>query len=115
MPAREFYHTLEKYCVFINGLEDFVQLSKDKSDIIQTLLRAAEAGILIVMIGHSARIPARNETAKLVKTAECGLILGEAGINTPFPTFRGRELPDRVEDGILFRKGSGVMIRIPKA
>lgn len=114
MSVREYYHTLEKYCVFINGLEDFAEFTRDKSEIVQTLIHAAETGILIVMIGHSAHMPARNETAKLVKTAEYGLILGEAGMNTPFPAFRGKDLPDRVEDGLLYKKGAGVMIRLPK-
>ena len=115
MTMREFYGTLDKYCIFINGLNDFSEFIKDKSDVIQTILRAAETGILIVMVGHSAHIPVRNETAKLVKAAENGLILGEPGMNTPFPTFRGKELPDRIEDGLLFKKGMGVMIRLPKA
>lgn len=114
MSVREYYHTLEKYCVFVNGLEDFAEFTRDKSEIVQTFIHAAETGILIVMIGHSAHMPARNETAKLVKTAEYGLILGEAGMNTPFPAFRGKDLPDRVEDGLLYKKGAGVMIRLPK-
>lgn len=115
MTVRDFYRTLDKYCVFINGLEDFTEFIGDKSDVIQLLLRAAETGILIVMTGHSAHMPVRNETAKLVKAAEYGLILGDAGMNTPFPAFRGRELPERVEDGLLFKKGTSVMLRLPKA
>lgn len=115
MPAKEFYHTLDKYCVFINGLDEFSQLIKDKSDAIQMLIKAAETGIFIVMIGQTSRIPARNETAKLVKEAEYGLILGEQGSNSPFPSYRGRELPSCVEDGLLYKKGTATMIRIPKA
>lgn len=115
MTMREFYGTLDKYCVFINGVNDFSEFIKDKSDIIQTLLKAAETGILIVMIGHSAHMPVRNETAKLVKAAENGLILGEPGMNTPFPTLRGKDLPAGIEDGLLFKKGAGMMIRLPKA
>lgn len=115
MSVKEFYHTLERYCVFINGLEDFSEFVKDKSSVIQLLLNAAETGILIVMIGHSAHMPVRNETARLVKAAEYGLILGDSGMNTPFPAFRGKELPGRVEDGLLYKKGTGVMIRLPKA
>lgn len=115
MPAKEFYHTLDKYCVFINGLDEFSQLIKDKGDVIQLLLKAAETGILVVMTGQSSRMPVRNETAKLVKEAEYGLILGEQGMNTPFPAYRGKELPGSIEDGLLYKKGTGIMIRIPKA
>lgn len=115
MTMREFYRTLDKYCVFINGVNDFSEFIKDKSDVIRILLRAAETGILIVMTGHSAHMPARNETAKLVKAAENGLILGEPGMNTPFPAFRGKDLPEGIEDGLLYKKGTGVMLRLPKA
>ena len=115
LSAKEYYRTMEKYCIFINGMDEFSQLIKDKSDIIRLFIKAAETGILIVMIGHSGRMPARNETAKLVKAAEYGLILGEQGVNSPFPTFRGKELPANVEDGLLYKKGSSIMIRLPKA
>lgn len=115
MPAKEFYHTLDNYCVFINGLDEFSQLTKDMSEIVPLLIKAAETGVFIVMIGHSSRMPVRSETAKLIKTAEYGLILGEQGMNSPFPTYRGKELPSCVEDGLLYKKGTTVMLRIPKA
>lgn len=114
MTAGEFYKTLEKYCVFINGLNDFSEFIKDSIDVLTTIQRAAEVGILVVMIGHTAHMPVRNETAKLVKTAENGLILGELGMNTPFPTFRGKDLPAVLEDGLLYKKGASAMIRIPR-
>ena len=113
--AAQFYQSLEKYCIFINGLAEFADFTKDNSKIMNTIAEAAGTGIFVVMVGHAAHMPARNETAKLVKLAENGLILGEYGINTPFPTFRGKDLPDRIEDGLLYRKGSSVMIRLPKA
>lgn len=114
MSAAEFYRTLEKYCIFINAPEEFSGLIKDSSDVITAMLKAAETGILIVMVGHSARLPARNETAKLVKAAENGLILGEFGINTSFPTLRGKELPGTLEDGLLYKRGETVMLRVPR-
>ncbi|MCM1040674.1 MAG: type VII secretion protein EssC [Ruminococcus sp.] len=114
MSTAEFYRTLEKYCIFINGLSDFAELIRENSDVISTILQAAETGILIVMVGHASHIPARTETAKLVKAAENGLILGEFGGNTAFPTIRGKDLPAVLEDGLLYRKGAGVMIRIPR-
>lgn len=114
MPAKEFYYTQDKYCVFINGLEEFSQFTKDMSEIIPLLIKAAETGVFIVMIGHSSRMPVRSETAKLIKTAEYGLILGEQGMNSPFPTYRGKELPSCVEDGLLYKKGTTVMLRVPK-
>lgn len=114
MTVGEFYQTLEKYCIFINGLSDFAEFIKDSSEVLQTIQKAAEVGILVIMTGHTAHMPVRNETAKLVKTAENGLILGELGMNTPFPTFRGKDLPSVLEDGLLYKKGTGSMIRIPK-
>lgn len=115
MSAAEFYRTLEKYCIFINAPEAFAELTKDSGDVVSAMLKAAETGILIVMVGHSARLPARNETAKLVKAAENGLILGEYGINTSFPPLRGKELPGVLEDGLLYQKGESVMLRLPRA
>lgn len=114
MSAAEFYRTLEKYCIFINAPEEFSEFIKDSSDVISTMLKAAETGILIVIVGHSSRLPARNETAKLIKAAENGLILGEFGINTSFPTMRGKELPEVLEDGVLYKRGERVMLRMPK-
>ena len=111
----QFYGSLEKYAVVINELSDFVQFINDDKNMIQVLGNAADTGILVILTGHSAHMPVRNETAKLVKKAENGLLLGEPGINSPFPTFRGKELPDCVEDGLLYQKGSSTMIRIPKA
>uniref|UniRef100_UPI0040297CAA type VII secretion protein EssC n=1 Tax=Eshraghiella crossota TaxID=45851 RepID=UPI0040297CAA len=111
----QFYGSLEKYAVVINELSDFVQFINDDKNMIQILGNAADTGILVILTGHSAHMPVRNETAKLVKKAENGLLLGDPGINSPFPTFRGKELPDCVEDGLLYQKGSSTMIRIPKA
>ena len=111
----QFYGSLEKYAVVINELSDFVQFINDDKNMIQVLGNAADTGILVILTGHSAHMPVRNETAKLVKKAENGLLLGDPGINSPFPTFRGKELPDCVEDGLLYQKGSSTMIRIPKA
>lgn len=114
MNTVEFYRTLESYCIFINGLSDFAELIRESGDVISTMLQAVETGILIVMVGHASHIPARSETAKLVKAAENGLILGEFGANTAFPTIRGKDLPAALEDGLLYKKGAGVMIRIPR-
>lgn len=111
----QFYGSLEKYAVVINELSDFVQFINDDKNMIQVLGNAADTGILVILTGHSAHMPVRNETAKLVEKAENGLLLGDPGINSPFPTFRGKELPDCVEDGLLYQKGSSTMIRIPKA
>ena len=111
----QFYGSLEKYAVVINELSDFVSFINDDKNMIQILGNAADTGILVILTGHSAHMPVRNETAKLVKKAENGLLLGDPGINSPFPTFRGKELPDCVEDGLLYQKGSSTMIRIPKA
>lgn len=111
----QFYYSLEKYCIFINGLSDFAEFTQDDSQVMTIIAEAVEVGILVVMIGHAAHMPARNETAKVVKLAENGLILGEPGINTPFPTFRGKELPERVDEGLLYKRGNSIMIRIPKA
>lgn len=110
----QFYGSLEKYAIVINELADFTQLTGDDKNIMQMLADAADTGILVVLIAHSAHMPVRNETSKLVKKAEYGLILGDPGINSPFPAFRGKELPDCVEDGLLYQKGSSVMIRIPR-
>lgn len=114
MTTMEFYRTLPRYGIVINGLGDFAEFIKDNSDVINTMLKSAETGIFIAMIGHAAYMPARNETAKLVKAAENGLILGEFGINTPFPAFRGKDLPAVLEDGLLYKKGTSIMIRIPR-
>ncbi|MDO4304188.1 MAG: type VII secretion protein EssC [Bacillota bacterium] len=115
LSAIQFYQSLPKYCVFINELMDFSELIKDDAKVVSTISEAAGTGILVAMSGHSAHMPARNETAKLVKSAENGLILGDPGMNTAFPTFRGKELPERIEDGVLYRKGVSMMIRLPKA
>lgn len=114
MSAEAFYRSQDKYCILINGLNDFSEFVKDSAEVISTIMKAAECGILVVMIGHSAYMPMRNETAKLIKTSENGLILGDQGAASPFPSFRGKSLPDTVEDGLLYRKGSALMLRLPK-
>lgn len=110
----DYYNGLDKYGIFINNIDQFQQQIGDKANIISTILQASDVGILVVMSVQTTRIPVRNETAKLVKAAENGLILGDYGINTAFPTIRNNELPTSVEDGILMKKGSGMMIRIPR-
>lgn len=114
MPAEAFYRSQDKYCILINGLNDFSEFVKDSAEVVSTIMKAAECGILVIVIGHSAYMPVRNETAKLIKTAENGLILGDQGAASPFPSFRGKSMPEVVEDGLLYRKGSGMMIRLPK-
>lgn len=114
MPADAFYRSQDKYCILINGLSDFSEFVKDSSEVVNTIMKATECGILVIMIGHSAYMPVRNETAKLIKMSENGLILGDQGAASPFPSFRGKSMPDTVEDGLLYRKGSGLMLRLPK-
>lgn len=112
---KELYEELDTIGVLINGLEDFVSFVEDSKETIQVLQEAAEVGIAIILCGHSAHIPVRNETAKLIKSAECGLVLGEMGVNTPFTSLRARDLPGCLEDGVLYRKGESVLLRLPKA
>lgn len=112
---KELYEELDTIGVLINGLEDFVSFVEDSKEAIQVLQEAAEVGIAIILCGHSAHIPVRNETAKLIKSAECGLVLGEMGVNTPFTSLRARDLPGCLEDGVLYRKGESVLLRLPKA
>ncbi len=107
-----FYHSLDKYCIIINGADDFMSLTNDDSSVIRIIEEASDVGMLVIVIAHSSHIPARSEITRLIKKCESGLILGDAGMNTPFPTFRSKDLPERVEDGILYLKGSSCMIRI---
>lgn len=114
MSSKEFYASLDKVMIFINNIGEFSEFSEDKKEIIGILMQTTGVGILVVMVGASNAIPARNETSKLVKMCECGLILGEYGINTSFPSIRTRDLPGAVEDGLLYKRGEITMIRLPR-
>lgn len=114
MSSKEFYTSLDKIMIFINNIGEFSEFSEDKKEIISVLMQTTGVGILVVMVGASNAIPARNETSKLVKMCECGLILGEYGINTSFPSIRTRDLPGAVEDGLLYKRGEITMIRLPR-
>ena len=114
MSSKEFYASLDKVMIFINNIGEFSEFSEDKKEIINVLMQTTGVGILVVMVGASNAIPARNETSKLVKMCECGLILGEYGINTSFPSIRTRDLPGAVEDGLLYKRGEITMIRLPR-
>lgn len=114
MSSKEFYASLDKVMIFINNIGEFSEFSEDKKEIIGVLMQTTGVGILVVMVGASNAIPARNETSKLVKMCECGLILGEYGINTSFPSIRTRDIPGAVEDGLLYKRGEITMIRLPR-
>lgn len=111
MSAREFYGSLPRICLFINGIDEFAQLAKDVKNQEALLNEAKEKGILIVMVGHSARMPVREDAGRFAKTAEYGLVLGEQSI---FPVKAARDLPQVIEDGLFFNKGTAIMLRIPK-
>lgn len=111
---KEFYLGLDKYCILANDLEDYNALVQEDGEVGTCIKEAAEVGILIIFIGHSAKLPSRDEMVKFAKTSIYGLVLGDQGGLAPFNVSRSREIPTSVDEGLLFKNGSYRAIKIPK-
>lgn len=102
-----------KVVLIINEVEDLVEMSDEKrcTEIFQS---ASEVGIDIIFLGDSGKLKGRDALSKYVKNSVYGLVLGEQGITEVFPVGRSRELPKRVEEGLLFCRGQYVRLMLPK-
>lgn len=103
----------KRIVLVINEVEDLVEISDEKkcTELFQS---ASEAGMDLVFLGESNKLKGRDVLSKYVKTSVYGLVLGEQGMTEVFPVGRSRELPKRIEEGLLFRQGEYIRLMLPK-
>jgi len=103
----------KKIVLVINEVEDLIEAADEKkcTELFQS---ASEAGIDIVFLGESNRLKGRDVLSKYVKSSVYGLVLGEQGMTEVFPVGRSREVPKRIEEGLLFRQGGYIRLMLPK-
>ena len=103
----------KRIVLVINEVEDLVEISDEKK-CMELFQSASEAGLELVFLGESNKLKGRDVLSKYVKTSVYGLVLGEQGMTEVFPVGRSRELPKRIEEGLLFRQGEYIRLMLPK-
>ena len=103
----------KRIVLVINEVEDLVEQSDEKK-CMELFHGAQETGMEIVFLGESSRLKGRDVLSKYVKSSVYGLVLGEQGMAEVFPVGRSREVPKRIEEGLLFRQGEYIRLMLPK-
>lgn len=111
--VEQYYRGQERIVLAVNEVEDLVQQTEEKqcTEFFQT---AVEAGMEVVFLGESSRLKGRDLFTKYVRSSVYGLVLGDQGVSEVFQVGRSREVPKKVEEGLLFRRGRYIRLLLPR-
>lgn len=114
LSMKEYIAGLEQEYVVIDDGEIFIEWASDYIKANPGFLKeAAEAGIMIIIAAQPGRLKGYDELSKWIKSSTNGLLLSGQGNVNIFPIASMKEYP-AMGDGLLFKEGSYVKIRLPK-
>ena len=105
ISPKEFYATLEPVYIVIDDTDEFAENFKALSKEMAECLRLAmDTGGSIIAAIHSTKSKAFDEVSKLFKTTTDGILLGNPGATSIFPTVSVKQLP-AMGEGLLYHSG----------
>jgi S-DNA-T family DNA segregation ATPase FtsK/SpoIIIE len=101
--------------IIIDDVDDFTESFKpDLSKVANVLKDAVGVGITCIVTVHAGKPRGIDDVTKVVKQTSNGLVLSAQGGAAPiFPVMTASLLP-RFGDGLLFKNGSFVRIKLPQ-
>lgn len=103
---------MEKHAVFIDDLSSFFShQTTSEEEIANMLTRAANAGIFIAATNVLNKFYGSDPVTELFKRAACGALVSPQGHLGIVPV----DLEPEANEGVLYRKGKSMVVRIPKA
>lgn len=114
ITPREFYMTLEPMYIIIDDTDEFAENYKSlQKDMTECLRLAAETGCGIIATINSTKAKGFDEISKFFKTTTDGILIGNPGTTSIFPSVMTRQLPSMGE-GLLYHNGTSERILLPK-
>lgn len=114
ISPKEFYATLEPVYIVIDDTDEFAEnfkaLGKEMAECIRL---AMDTGCSIIAAMHSTKSKAFDEVSKLFKTTTDGILLGNPGATSVFPTVPVKQLP-AMGEGLLYHSGKFEQVLLPK-
>ncbi len=104
--------SMDKYAIFIDDLSSFYShQTTSEQEIANMLVRAANVGILIAATNLLNKFYGSDPVTDLFKRATCGVLISPQGHLGIVPV----DLEPGTNEGVLYRKGKSMVVRIPKA
>lgn len=114
ISPKEFYAALEPVYIVIDDTDEFAENFKTLGKEMAECLRlAADTGCSIIASIHSTKSKAFDEVSKFFKTTTDGILLGNPGATSIFPTVPAKQLP-AMGEGLLYHGGTFEQILLPK-
>lgn len=114
LSPREFYETLETIMLVIDDVDELAEkCSGISKSMAECLSLAAETGCGIVATVQSIKTKGFDEVTKFFKTTTNGILVGNPGSTSIFPTVAARNLPTMGE-GMLYYNGDFEKVLLPK-
>lgn len=114
ISPKEFYAGLGPVYIVIDDTDEFAENFKALGKEIAECLRLAmDTGCGIIAAVHSTKSKGFDEVSKLFKTATDGILLGNPGATSVFPTVPAKLLPPMGE-GLLYHSGNFEQVLLPK-
>ena len=114
ISPKEFYASLEPVYIVIDDTDEFAENFKALGKEIAECLRLAmDTGCGIIAAMHSTKSKGFDEISKLFKTTTDGILLGNPGATSVFPTVPAKQLP-AMGEGLLYHSGNFEQVLLPK-
>lgn len=103
--------SMDKYAIVIDDLSSFYShQTTSEQEIANMLVRAANVGILIAATNLLNKFYGSDPVTDLFKRATCGVLVSPQGHLGIVPV----DLEPGTNEGVLYRKGRSMVVRIPK-
>lgn len=114
ISPKEFYAGLAPVYIVIDDTDEFAENYKMYGKEMAECLRLAmDTGCGIIATMHSTKSKAFDEVSKLFRTTTDGILLGNPGATSIFPTVSARQFP-AMGEGLLYHGGNFEQILLPK-
>lgn len=111
--SEQYYQEQKRIVLVVNEVEDLVE-KIDEKQCTEIFQMAVEAGMEVIFLGESNRLKGRDTFTKYVRSSIYGLVLGDQGVSEVFQVGRSREIPKKVEEGLLFQRGKYIRLLLPR-
>lgn len=114
LSPKEFYLTMDAVYIVIDDTDEFAEkFTSLGKGMVECLKLAVETGCSIIATTHTTKAKGFDELSKFFKVATDGILLGNPGSTSIFPTVPTKQLPI-LGEGLLYHNGGYEKLLLPQ-
>ena len=114
LSPKEFYLSMDALYIVIDDTDEFVEkFAALGKGMVECLKLAVETGCSIIATTHTTKTKGFDEISKFFKVATEGILLGNPGSLSIFPTVSSKQLPS-LGEGLLYHNGTYERLLLPQ-